>query len=91
MYQGIPLKIEVLFKKAAVDPEFFEILVHQREKAAEMIELHLTPVELEIVRTCPKELLIQTIRLAKVSMKKRPVFLGNNGPKMLAMLMKSVY
>jgi len=82
----IPRGIEVLVKKAAVDPAFKELLLSQRAKAAEEIELQLEPAEVIMLRATPAEHLEAIIDRTTVPQEHRRVFLGRAATAMLAVL-----
>jgi hypothetical protein len=82
----IPRGIEVLVKKAAVDPEFRELLFEQRGAAAAAIELELDPAENAILSAIPQEQLAQIIGQTTVPLEQRRVFLGKIAVAMLAVL-----
>lgn len=80
----IPRGIEVLIKKASVDPEFRQLLVDKRSEAAKEIDLDLSQVEVKIISDIPREQLEKIIDNTKVPPEHRPVFLGKAGKLMLA-------
>jgi hypothetical protein len=82
----IPRGIEVLVKKAAVDPEFREVLLAKRGAAAEDIQLNLDPTEAAMLDAIPREQLAQIIDQTMVPMEQRRVFLGRFAAGMLAVL-----
>lgn len=82
----IPRGIEVLVKKAAVDPEFRELLFEQRGAAAAAIELELDPAEHAILNAIPQEQLAQIVSQTTVPVEQRRVFLGRLAVAMLAVL-----
>ena len=82
----VPRGIEVLVKKAAVDPEFRELLFEQRGGAAAAIELELDPAENAMLSAIPREQLTQIVSRTKVPMEQRRVFLGRIAATMLAVL-----
>lgn len=83
---NVPRGIEVLVKKAAVDPEFRELLFEQRGGAAAAIELELDPAENAMLNAIPQEQLAQIIGQTTVPMEQRRVFLGRIATAMLAVL-----
>jgi hypothetical protein len=83
---AIPRGIEVLVKKAAVDPEFRELLFAQRGAAAAAIELELDPTENAILSAIPQEQLAQIISQTTVPLEQRRVFLGRLAVAMVAVL-----
>jgi hypothetical protein len=82
----IPRGIEVLVKKAAVDPEFRELLFKQRGAAAAAIELELDPAENAMLNAIPREQLAQIVSQTTVPLEQRRVFLGRLAVAMLAVL-----
>ena len=82
----IPRGIEVLVKKAAVDPEFRELLFEQRGGAAAAIELELDPAEHAMLNAIPQEQLAQIVSQTTVPVEQRRVFLGRLAVAMLAVL-----
>ena len=82
----VPRGIEVLVKKAAVDPEFRELLFEQRGGAAAAIELELDPAENAMLSAIPQEQLAQIVSQTPVPMEQRRVFLGRIAAAMLAVL-----
>jgi len=81
---AIPRAIEVLVKKASVDPEFRRLLMEKRADAAQEIDLELSQVEVKILSDIPREQLEKIIDNTKVPPEHRPVFLGKAGKLMLA-------
>jgi hypothetical protein len=82
----IPRGLEVLVKKAAVDPEFRELLFAQRGAAAAVIELELDPAENAMLDAIPQEQLAQIVSQTTVPVEQRRVFLGRLAVAMLAVL-----
>jgi len=82
----IPRGIEVLVKKAAVDPGFRELLFAQRGAAAAAIELELDPAEDAMLRAIPREQLAQIVNQTTVPLEQRRVFLGRLAVAMLAVI-----
>ena len=82
----IPRGIEVLVKKAAVDPEFKELLLRERAGAAEAIELQLDPSEVVMLNGVPEAQLEAIIARTTIAPKNRPAFLGRAAVTMLAAL-----
>ncbi|MBM4028144.1 MAG: hypothetical protein FJ280_22530 [Planctomycetes bacterium] len=80
----VPRGLEVLLKKASVDPEFRKLLLERRAEAARAIEIELTDAEREILANIPAEQLEQIIRNTKVKPEHRAVFLGTAGKLMVA-------
>ncbi len=81
---AIPRGIEVLIKKASVDPEFRRLLLEKRGEAAKEIELELTEAERNTLSSIPAEQLEKIIDNTKVRPEHRAIFLGNVGKLMLA-------
>jgi hypothetical protein len=82
----IPRGLEVLIKKAAVDPAFKKILLEKRAEAAEAIGLKLTPAEQAMLAAVPFPQLEGIIAHTRVAPKSRPLFLGYAAGVMLAAL-----
>jgi len=82
----IPRGIEVLVKKAAVDPDFKQILMERRAKAADEIGLKLEPTEATMLAAVPAKQLETLIANTKVSEVSRAAFLGRAATVMLAAL-----
>ncbi len=80
---AIPRGLEVLLKKAAIDPEFRVLLLEQRAGAAAAIELDLTPAETAMVNAIPADQLKQLIANTTVPSEQRRVFLGRTAAAML--------
>ncbi len=80
---AIPRGIEVLIKKASVDPEFRRLLLEKRGEAAKEIELELTEAEWNTLSSIPAEQLEKIIDNTKVKPEHRAIFLGNVGKLML--------
>jgi len=83
---AFPRGIEVLVKKAAVDPEFRELLFEQRGEAATGIGLELDPAERSMLNAIPREQLSQIVSQTVVPLEQRRVFLGRIAAAMLAVL-----
>ena len=62
----IPCGIELMLKKAAVDPEFMERVLDDAEEAASSISLALRPSESEILRSMSREQLETVINKTRV-------------------------
>jgi len=82
----IPRGIEVLVSKASVDAEFRAVLLERRAKAAESIDLKLSPTEAMMLDAIPAAQLEAVIDRTKVSPAKRRAFLGTAAAAMLAAL-----
>lgn len=83
---GIPRGIEVLVKKAAVDPKFKALLLKERARAAKAISLELAPSEAAMLDAIPASQLEAIIASTKVDKKVRPAFLGRAAAVMIAAL-----
>ena len=86
MTQLFPRGIEVLLKKAAIDPEFRELLLSDPQAAAQSIALELTPVEQAMLQNIPGEQLTVIINQTEVPQQQRRAFLGTSAKVMLAVL-----
>jgi hypothetical protein len=86
MEPAFPRGIEVLVKKAAVDPEFRRLLLAKRAEAAARIGLKLDPAEVCMLAGVPAAQLESTITRTKVSERQRPIFLGTAAALILAAL-----
>jgi hypothetical protein len=82
----IPRGIEVLVKKASVDPEFRALLLAKRDEAAKEIGLELSPMEKNIIRSAPESQLVSIINSVRVSPNLKPILLGKVAGVMLAAL-----
>ncbi len=80
----VPRGIEVLLKKAAVDPEFRQELLERRDAAAAAIQLELEPAEHAMLKAIPDEQLKTIISQTTVPLEQRRVFLGQVAALMLA-------
>jgi hypothetical protein len=80
----IPRGVEVLLKKASVDPAFRDLLLEQRGEAARTIDLELTDAEREMLASVPAEQLKKIIDNTKVKPEHKSTFLGSVGRVMLA-------
>jgi len=87
----VPRGVEVLVKKAAVDPAFKKILLEKRAAAAEAIALKLEPAEAAMLDAVPDAQLEAIVANTKVSAKLRPAFLGYAAGVMLAALGAAAY
>ena len=83
---SIPRGIEVLVKKAAVDPQFRAALLERRAAAAEQIGLSLDPSEAAMLRAVPREQLEAIIARTTVPEEQRRIFLGKVAAVSLAAL-----
>ncbi len=86
MLPEIPRGVEVLVKKAAVDPAFKKMLLEKRAGAAEAISLKLEPAEAAMLEAVPEAQLKAIVANTKVSPRLRPAFLGYAAAAMLAAL-----
>jgi hypothetical protein len=82
----IPRGIEVLVKKASVDPAFKALLLEKRAAAADEIALKLEPTEVLMLNAVPRDQLETIIANTKVSEISRAAFLGRAATVMLAAL-----
>ena len=82
----VPRGVEVLLKKAAVDPKFKKLLLGKRAEAAEAIALKLEPAEAAMLNAVPETQLDAIVANTKVSPSVSPAFLGYAGGVMLAAL-----
>ncbi len=76
--------IEVLLKKAAVDPAFRRLLLEKRAKAAREIGLELSEAGTDILAGFPREQLEEIIENTRVEPGHRTLFLGRVGRITLA-------
>jgi hypothetical protein len=83
---GVPRGMEALIKKAAVDPEFRQMLLEKRADAASEIDLELTDVEAGMLNSIPHAQTEQIVDKTTVPKEHRRVFLGKVGAAMLAVL-----
>ena len=86
MNWSIPLGVEVLVKKAAVDPEFRTLLHERRAGAADEIGLRLDPAEAAMLAAVPQAQLEAIIDRTTVPQEHRRAFLGKAAAAMLAAL-----
>jgi hypothetical protein len=86
MNKDIPRGVEVLVKKAAVDPVFKSLLMAKRSGAAAEIGLELNEAEAAMLDGVPAVHLESTIANTTVSPKIRPAFTGRVAAVMLAAL-----
>jgi hypothetical protein len=82
----IPRGIEVLVKKASVDPAFRQLLLEKRAKAADEIGLKLSPAEVSMLTAIPAAQLEAVIASTKVEDHHRAIFMGKVAAVMLAAL-----
>jgi hypothetical protein len=81
-----PRGMEVLIKKAAVDPAFKRLLLEKRAGAAESIDLVLDPTEVTMLATIPESQLSAIIASTTVAPRIRSAFQGCVAAVMLAAL-----
>jgi hypothetical protein len=81
---SVPRGIEVLVKKASIDPAFREALLSRRAAAADEIGLRLDNVEAMMLTAAPREQLETVIASATVPEEHRRAFLGHVAAAMLA-------
>lgn len=81
---AIPRGVEVLVKKASVDPEFREVLLAERAEAAKRIGLTLDPAEASMLSAVSREQLETIIAQTDVPKEHRRVFMGMAAAAMLA-------
>jgi hypothetical protein len=86
MPAAIPRGIEVLVKKASVDPAFRALLLERRAKAAKDIYLTLGPTEAAMLNTIPAAQLEAIVARTQVEPESQAVFIGNDAAAMLATL-----
>lgn len=84
--RGIPRGIEVLIKKAAVDPEFRALLLDKRVQAATEIGLELSAAEATMLAAIPCQQIQTIIENTAVPDEQRRAFLGQVAAVMLAAL-----
>ena len=82
----IPRGIEILLRKAAVDPAFKELLLRDRGGAAETIGLKLEPGEAMMLTAAPAAQIEAVIVRTSVPQEHRRAFLGEAAAVMLAAL-----
>jgi len=80
----IPKGVEVLVKKAAVDPEFKAVLLDRRAEAAGRIGLELDAAEAMMLAAVPREQLEAIVARTTVPAEHRRAFLGQAAAAMLA-------
>ena len=86
MLGAIPRGIEVLVKKASVDPAFKSLLMSVRSKAADEIGLALDAAEAVILDAVPAQQLEAIIARTHVDESRRSAFLGKAAAVMLVAL-----
>ncbi len=83
---SVPRGLEILIKKASVDPDFKEVLLTERSKAASRIDLTLEETEIAMINTVPGAHLEGMISATKVNPNLKQAFLGCTAAVMLAAL-----
>ena len=83
---GLPRGIEVMVKKASVDPAFRSLLLARRADAAAEIGLQLTQAEAAILNSVPQSQIEATIDRTVVHPLTRSAFLGKAAAVMVAAL-----
>ena len=83
---AIPRGLEILLKKASVDPVFRALLLDRRAEAAGTIGLTLAPGEVLMLQSAPAEQLESIIARTTVPQEHRRAFLGQAAAAMLAAL-----
>jgi acyl carrier protein len=86
MSRPVPQGIEVLVLKAAVDPDFKQLLLQRRTAAAESIGLELSVAEATMLAAVPVTQLEAVIARASVPQEHRRAFLGQAAAAMLTAL-----
>lgn len=81
---SIPRNLEVLIKKASVDPDFRQLLLDKRAEAAHEIDLELSQVETDMLAGIPRDQLEQIIQNTKVHPEQKSIFSSTFGKVMLA-------
>ena len=84
-YDGIPCGIEVLVKKASVDPEFRTLLLEKRSDAAQVIDLELSAAEVVLLDSIPSQQIEKIIENTTVPDEDRRVFVGKVAAAMLTL------
>ena len=82
----IPHGMEVLIKKAAVDPPFEARLMEQRSSVAAEVQLELTPAEKTMIDSIPAAQLESIIANTKVNSKLIPILLTGTAAAILIAL-----
>jgi acyl carrier protein len=86
MSREIPQGIEVLVLKAAIDPEFKQLLLERRIAAADAIGLELSPAEAAMLAAVPRQHLEAIVGQTTVPQEHRRAFLGQAAAAMVAAL-----
>lgn len=84
--EDIPRGIEVLVKKASIDPAFKKLLVEKRADAAKTIDLRLELSEIAMINAVPEAQLESIISRTIVLPRQRKVFLGRVAALMIVAL-----
>ena len=84
--EDVPRGIEILVKKASVDPAFRRLLLERRADAAREIDLELEPTEIAMINAVPESQLEAIISKTLVLPKHRVAFLGKVAAAMLLTL-----
>ncbi len=82
----VPRGVEVLIKKASVDPGFRQVLLEHRAAAADEIGLRLDPAETMMLAAVPQAQLEAIIERTTVPQEHRRAFLGKAAAAMLVAL-----
>ena len=83
---NIPRGIEVMIKKASVDPEFRKLLIGKKAEAANSIDLQLDKTETAIINSIPASQLSAIVAGTTLPQEHHQVFLGKAAALMLAAL-----
>jgi acyl carrier protein len=84
--QSVPRGVEVLLRKASVDPQFKKLLLQDYAAAADSIGLALAPGEAEMLSAAPAGQLEAIIARTTVPQEHRRAFLGQAAAAMLAIV-----
>jgi hypothetical protein len=90
LHRDIPRGIEVLVKKASVDPAFREVLLEKRAETAAEIGLDLSAAEAAMLNAVPRAQIEQIIENTTVPDEHRRAFLGRVAAAMLALVAVSL-
>jgi hypothetical protein len=77
------LRLEILMKKAAIDPDFKERVLKDPLDAAKSIDLPLTSSEVDILFDTPKEQLRGMIENTSVKRREAKILKLSDGPKIV--------
>ncbi len=83
---AIPRGVEILVKKASVDPKFKRVLLTERAQAAAHIGLELDPAETVMLAAVPATQLEAIIARTTVPQEHRRAFMGQAAAAMLAVM-----